>query len=67
MKKKSHDIYPLKKHFDGIFNPTTFSAPLMGFKNPTAPRSATWDKKSHEKHFRSRGTIKVLYASNRKL
>jgi hypothetical protein len=48
MKKKSHDIYPLKKHFDGIFNPTTFSAPLMGFKNPTAPRSATWDKKSHD-------------------
>ena len=56
MKKKSHDFYPLKKLFDGIFNPTTFGAPLMGLKNPTARRTATWDKKSHEWPSRSRGT-----------
>jgi hypothetical protein len=43
MKKKSHDFYPLRKLFDGIFNPTTLFTLLMGLKNPTAPISATWD------------------------
>jgi len=48
MKKKSHDIYPLGRHFGGIFDPATFSAPLVGFEGPAAPGSATWDKKSHD-------------------
>ena len=41
--------------FSDDFNPTALEALLMGLKNPMGATLQSWDGKSHEWHFNSRG------------